>query len=70
MTIRVLTCDDQPLVLAGLRMLLGTQPDIEIVAEAADGSAAAAAAARLHESGLADRTGQLPLLTHATVPGF
>jgi DNA-binding NarL/FixJ family response regulator len=48
MTIQVLTCDDQPLVLAGLRMLLGTQPDIEIVGEAADGSAAAAAAARLH----------------------
>jgi DNA-binding NarL/FixJ family response regulator len=47
-TIRLLTCDDQPLVLAGLRMLLGTQPDIEIIGEAADGSAAAAAAARLH----------------------
>ena len=47
MTIRVLTCDDQPLVLAGLRMLLDTQPDIEIVGEAADGSAVAAAAARL-----------------------
>jgi DNA-binding NarL/FixJ family response regulator len=47
-TIRVLTCDDQPLVLAGLRMLLGTQSDIEIVGEASDGSRAVAAAARLH----------------------
>jgi DNA-binding NarL/FixJ family response regulator len=47
-TIRVLICDDQPLVLAGLRMLLGTQSDIEIIGEASDGSAAAAASARLH----------------------
>jgi DNA-binding NarL/FixJ family response regulator len=46
-TIRLLNCDDQPLVLAGLRMLLGTQPDIEIAGEAADGAAAVAAAARL-----------------------
>ena len=48
MTIRLLICDDQPLVLAGLRMLLGTQPDFEITGEAADGAAAVTAAARLH----------------------
>ncbi|HEY7261176.1 MAG TPA: response regulator transcription factor [Trebonia sp.] len=48
MTIRLLICDDQPLVLAGLRMLLGTQPDIAITGEAADGAAAVTAAARLH----------------------
>jgi DNA-binding NarL/FixJ family response regulator len=48
MTVRVLICDDQPLVLAGLRTLLGTQPDIEIIGEAADGAAAITAAARLH----------------------
>jgi DNA-binding NarL/FixJ family response regulator len=47
-TIRLLICDDQPLVLAGLRMLLGTQPDIEITGEAADGAAAVTAASRLH----------------------
>jgi DNA-binding NarL/FixJ family response regulator len=46
-TIRVLICDDQPLVRAGVRTLLGSQPDIEIVGEAADGAAAVAAAARL-----------------------
>lgn len=47
MTIRVLICDDQPLVRAGLRALLGSQPDLEIVAEAADGAAAIDGAARL-----------------------
>jgi DNA-binding NarL/FixJ family response regulator len=47
-TIRLLICDDQPLVLAGLRMLLGTQPGIEITGEAADGAAAVTAADRLH----------------------
>jgi len=47
-TVRVLICDDQPLVRAGLRTLLGTQPDIEITGEAADGGSAVTAAARLH----------------------
>ena len=47
MTVRVLICDDQPLVRAGVRTILGTQLDIEIVGEAADGAAAIAAAARL-----------------------
>jgi DNA-binding NarL/FixJ family response regulator len=47
-TVRVLICDDQPLVRAGLRTLLGTQADIEITGEAADGAAAVATAARLH----------------------
>ncbi len=48
MPVRVLICDDQPLVRAGVRTLLGTQPDIEVVGEAGDGAAAVAAAARLH----------------------
>lgn len=48
MTIRVLICDDQPLVRAGVRAVLTTQPDIEIIGEAADGAAAVDAAARLH----------------------
>ncbi|GAA1014771.1 DNA-binding response regulator [Acrocarpospora pleiomorpha] len=41
--IRVVLVDDQELVRAGFRMVLGAQPDIEIVAEAADGAAAVAA---------------------------
>jgi DNA-binding NarL/FixJ family response regulator len=40
MTIGVLLADDQPLIRAGLRALLGTQPDLEILGEAADGAAA------------------------------
>ncbi len=37
MTIRVLVADDQEIVRTGLRMILDAQPDIEVVAEAADG---------------------------------
>lgn len=39
-SIRVLVADDQPLVRAGLRMLLSTFPDLEVVGEASDGEAA------------------------------
>lgn len=35
--IRVLLVDDDPLVRAGLRLMLGGAPDIEVVGEAADG---------------------------------
>ncbi|MFJ3723670.1 response regulator [Streptomyces sp. NPDC090045] len=38
--IRVLLADDQLLVRAGFRALLGAQPDIEVVGEAADGAEA------------------------------
>lgn len=41
--IRVVVADDQPLVRTGLRMILSAEPDIEVVAEAADGDAAIAA---------------------------
>ncbi len=37
MTIRILIADDHSLVRAGLRAILSTQPDLEIVGEAADG---------------------------------
>jgi DNA-binding NarL/FixJ family response regulator len=46
-TIRVLICDDQPLIRAGLRALLTPQPDFEVVGEAADGAAAVASAGTL-----------------------
>ena len=38
--IRVLIVDDQALVRAGFRMILEAQPDLEVVGEAGDGSAA------------------------------
>jgi len=46
-TIKVLVADDQPLIRAGLRTLLGTQEGIEVVGEAATGAAAVAESARL-----------------------
>jgi DNA-binding NarL/FixJ family response regulator len=45
--IRVLIADDEALVRGGLRMILGAQPDIDVVADAADGEEAARLAARL-----------------------
>jgi DNA-binding NarL/FixJ family response regulator len=46
--ITVLIADDQQLVRSGLRALLDRDPGIEVVAEAADGLAAVAAAAEHH----------------------
>ena len=40
MTVRVLIADDQELVRAGFAAVLGTQPDLEVVAEASTGRAA------------------------------
>jgi DNA-binding NarL/FixJ family response regulator len=34
---RILVADDHPVVLRGLRMVLNTQPDLEVVAEATEG---------------------------------
>ena len=42
--IRVLLADDQALVRGGFRLILDTEPDMEVVAEAADGDQALAGA--------------------------
>jgi len=47
MTIRVLLADDQAMVRGGLRLILEDQPDITVVAEAADGADAVTLARRL-----------------------
>jgi DNA-binding NarL/FixJ family response regulator len=46
-SITVVTADDQPLMRAALRMYLSTEPDIEVVGEAADGLEAVELAERL-----------------------
>ncbi len=45
MTIRVVLVDDQPLLRQGFRMILEAESDIEVIAEAGDGAAAAELAA-------------------------
>ena len=46
MSIRVLICDDQPLVRAGFRTILGSKRDIEVVGEAENGAEAVTLAER------------------------
>ena len=50
MTIRVLVADDQSMVRAGFRGLLGREEDIEVVAEASNGLEAVAKAAQFNPS--------------------
>jgi DNA-binding NarL/FixJ family response regulator len=59
MTIRVLIADDHPLVRAGLQAALASMPDVEIVAEAATGSAAIREAA-LHQPDVVVMDLQMP----------
>ena len=47
MAIRVLLVDDQQLVRAGFRLILETEPDVEVVGEAGDGRAGVELARRL-----------------------
>ena len=44
--VRVALVDDQQLVRAGLRMVIDSQPDLEVVVEAGDGARRAAPARR------------------------
>ena len=46
MSIRVLIADDQPLIRSGLRLILQDQPDITVIAVAANGPDAIHLAAR------------------------
>jgi DNA-binding NarL/FixJ family response regulator len=46
MTTRVLIADDQSMVRRGFRMIMDAEPDLEVVAEAADGEQAVAACGR------------------------
>src|SRR5215210_7606827 len=47
MSIRVVIADDQELVRTGFKVILGAEPDIEVVGEAADGRAAVEASHKL-----------------------
>jgi len=47
MSIRLLLADDQELVRTGFRLILNSEPDLEVVGEAADGAEAVEAARRL-----------------------
>ncbi|GIF67420.1 DNA-binding response regulator [Asanoa ishikariensis] len=45
--VRVLLADDQPLLRTGFRLVLGAQPDLDVVGEAGDGAEAVSLARRL-----------------------
>ena len=47
MTIRIVLADDEQLVRAGFRLILQTEPDLEVVAEAGNGAEALDLAGRL-----------------------
>lgn len=47
MALRILLVDDHAVLRSGLRLLLGTQPDLQVIGEAADGAEALAQVRRL-----------------------
>lgn len=59
--IRVVIADDEPLIRAGIRMILISDPEIEVVGEAADGRAAIEAA-RAHAADVVLLDIQMPVL--------
>ncbi|MFF4172081.1 response regulator [Streptomyces sp. NPDC001744] len=59
--IRVVIADDEPLIRAGIRMILTSDPEIEVVGEAADGRAAVEAA-RAHAADVVLLDIQMPVL--------
>ncbi|MET9671727.1 response regulator transcription factor [Streptomyces sp. NPDC006482] len=59
--IRVVIADDEPLIRAGIRMILISDPEIEVVGEAADGRAAVEAA-RTHAADVVLLDIQMPVL--------
>ncbi|MET0863224.1 MAG: response regulator transcription factor [Nakamurella sp.] len=61
MPVTVLLVDDEPLVRAGLRAILGAEPDIDVVGEAADGAAVVPLARRLRPDVIAMDV-RMPLL--------
>jgi DNA-binding NarL/FixJ family response regulator len=73
--IRVLVVDDQPAVRQGLQMRLALEPDVWVVGEAADGSAALELAA-LHQPDVVVMDLEMPVMDgltattilHQTVP--
>ncbi|MFF5766322.1 response regulator [Streptomyces tanashiensis] len=59
--IRVVIADDEPLIRAGIRMILISDPEIQVVGEAADGRAAVEAA-RVHAADVVLLDIQMPVL--------
>lgn len=66
--IRVLVADDEPLIRAGIRMILGSADDIEVVAEASDGREALDLA-RAHRVDVVLLDIQMPVMDGLTALG-